>query len=164
VAVRQIVAEAADRVARLALARRIRLDIEDVPPRRTVVGDRRQLVSAMGNLLENAYKYSDPGSTVEVRSRMVGLWVEVDVRDHGVGIPARDLERVFERFYRVDRARSRGTGGTGLGLAIVRHVAGNHDGEVAVESQEGVGSTFRLRLPAAAVPSDTPRRQEAGTG
>ena len=66
-----------------------------------------------------------------------------------MGIPARDLERVFERFYRVDRARSRGTGGTGLGLAIVRHVAGNHDGEVSVESQEGVGSTFRLRLPAA---------------
>ena len=142
-------AEAADRVAPLALARRIRLDVEDVPAGRAVLGDRRQLVSAMGNLLENACKYSDDGSTVEVRSRMVGRWVEIDVCDHGVGIPARDLERVFERFYRVDRARSRETGGTGLGLAIVRHVAGNHRGEVRVESREGEGSTFTLRLPAA---------------
>ncbi len=70
------------------------------------------------------------------------------VRDRGIGIPAKDLERIFERFYRVDRARSRETGGTGLGLSIVRHVATNHGGEVLVESQEGLGSTFTLRLPA----------------
>ena len=69
------------------------------------------------------------------------------MRDHGIGIPAQDLERIFERFYRVDRARGRDTGGTGLGLAIVRHVASNHGGEIHVESLEGVGSTFTLRLP-----------------
>jgi signal transduction histidine kinase len=74
--------------------------------------------------------------------------VVISVIDTGVGIPARDLDRIFERFYRVDRARARATGGTGLGLAIVRHVAHNHGGEVHVESQEGVGSTFRLELPA----------------
>ena len=93
-------------------------------------------------------------------------WAELAVVDQGMGIPARDLERVFERFYRVDRARSRGTGGTGLGLAIVRHVAGNHDGEVSVESQEGVGSTFRLLLPAAVGAPEPvpPPRQEAGAG
>ena len=79
--------------------------------------------------------------------RTDGRWVEIAVSDHGIGIPARDLERVFERFYRVDQARSRETGGTGLGLAIVRHVASNHEGEVAVESREGEGSTFTLRLP-----------------
>ena len=72
--------------------------------------------------------------------------------DHGIGIPARDLDRIFERFYRVDRARSRDTGGTGLGLAIVRHVAANHGGEVRVESREGEGSTFTLTLPAAIAP------------
>ena len=76
-----------------------------------------------------------------------GEWVNVAVHDQGVGIPSSDLERVFERFYRVDRARSRQTGGTGLGLSIVRHVANNHGGEVTVESREGEGSTFRLRLP-----------------
>jgi signal transduction histidine kinase len=73
--------------------------------------------------------------------------VVVIVRDEGMGIPRRDLERIFERFYRVDRARSRETGGTGLGLAIVRHVAENHGGSVGVESTEGAGSTFTLRLP-----------------
>jgi len=76
-----------------------------------------------------------------------GDWVDVEVRDHGIGIPRRDLERIFERFYRVDRARSRETGGTGLGLAIVRHVVHNHQGEVRVTSREGEGSTFTLRLP-----------------
>ena len=77
-----------------------------------------------------------------------GQWVELSVQDHGVGIPSRDFERIFERFYRVDRARSRETGGTGLGLAIVRHVATNHGGKVSVTSREGEGSTFVLRLPA----------------
>jgi two-component system sensor histidine kinase SenX3 len=74
-------------------------------------------------------------------------WVTIAVADHGIGIPTRDLERIFERFYRVDRARSRDTGGTGLGLAIVRHVASNHGGHVEVCSREGEGSTFTLRLP-----------------
>ncbi len=116
-----------------------------------VIGDEHQLVSAVVNLLENAVKYSDAGSAVEVGTAAAAAagWVDVVVRDRGVGIPAKDLERIFERFYRVDRARSRDTGGTGLGLSIVRHVATNHGGEVLVESQEGLGSTFSLRLPAA---------------
>ena len=109
-------------------------------------------MSATYNLLENAVKYSDRGSSVQVRARTDGRWVDVEVEDHGIGIPRRDLERVFERFYRVDRARSRETGGTGLGLAIVRHVASNHAGEVRVESTEGEGSTFTLRLPVGAGP------------
>lgn len=117
---------------------------------RMVAGDEVQLVSAVANLLDNAVKYSDPASTVKVKVRDSGDgWVEVTVRDRGIGIPARDLERIFERFYRVDRARSRVTGGSGLGLSIVRHVADNHGGEVTVVSEEGSGSTFVFRLPAA---------------
>jgi two-component system sensor histidine kinase SenX3 len=112
-----------------------------------LVGDGTQLVSAISNLLDNAVKYSDAGSTVEIEVRRRRDSTDVLVRDHGVGIPARELSRIFERFYRVDRARSRETGGTGLGLAIVRHVATNHGGEVLVESREGEGSTFTLRLP-----------------
>ena len=84
------------------------------------------------------------------------------MRDHGIGIPSRDLERIFERFYRVDKARSRATGGTGLGLAIVRHVAEAHGGEVMVESREGEGSTFRLRCPLAAGATTVRRPVESG--
>ena len=113
-----------------------------------VACDRRQVVSAIANLIDNAVKYSEPGSPVTVSTALLGDKVEVSVRDAGIGIPGRDLERIFERFYRVDRARARDTGGTGLGLAIVRHVATNHRGEVRVVSQEGGGSTFTLRLPA----------------
>jgi two-component system sensor histidine kinase SenX3 len=154
-AVHLVVAEAVERVAPVGRTRHIRLDV-DVPKRHVMRGDRRQLVSAVANLLENACKYSDAGSTVTVRSRADGSWVELDVADSGVGIPERDLERVFERFYRVDRARSRETGGTGLGLAIVRHVAGNHGGEVRVRSVEGEGSVFTLRLPAGPGPVALP--------
>ena len=128
------------------------IEVADVPLRLTVNGDRRQLVSAVYNLLDNAVKYSDQSATVDVRYRTDGQWVELSVQDHGIGIPSRDFERIFERFYRVDRARSRDTGGTGLGLAIVRHVASNHRGDVTVESTEGEGSTFTLRLPAGAGP------------
>lgn len=110
-------------------------------------GDERQLVSAIGNLVENAVKYSQPGDLVQVRIRCDERSVEVMVTDQGIGIPSRDLDRIFERFYRVDKARSRATGGSGLGLSIVRHVATNHGGEVVVSSQEGQGSTFVLRLP-----------------
>ena len=111
--------------------------------------DGRQLVAALGNLVENAVKYSDADGIVQVRTRVDDRAVEVMVADQGIGIPARDLERIFERFYRVDRARSRTTGGSGLGLSIVRHVASNHGGEVLVSSHEGEGSTFVLRLPIA---------------
>ncbi|MGQ0824902.1 MAG: sensor histidine kinase [Actinomycetota bacterium] len=107
----------------------------------------RQLRSAFVNLLDNAIKYSTAGDVVEVGARVEGERVALSVRDHGHGIPTRDLERIFERFYRVDRARSRETGGTGLGLAIVRHVVQAHGGEVKVESREGEGSTFTLYLP-----------------
>jgi two-component system sensor histidine kinase SenX3 len=147
------VQEAFDRVRPAAEQRGIEIDVGRVPASMVVAGDRRQLVSAVTNLLDNAVKYSEPGSTVQLTTRTDGRWVDVTVRDHGIGIPRRDLERIFERFYRVDRARSRDTGGTGLGLAIVRHVASNHRGEIRVESHEGAGSTFTLRLPAGPGPA-----------
>ncbi len=109
--------------------------------------DRLQVVSAIANLLDNALKYSDPGEPIELTATAHDGWVTFEVSDRGVGIPSRDLDRIFERFYRVDRARSRATGGTGLGLAIVRNVAHAHHGDVTVESSEGEGSVFRLRLP-----------------
>ena len=131
--------------------------LAEVPADAVVLGDRRQLVTALTNLLDNAVKYSDPGSTVQVCVEVCAdhrddreATVVIAVTDAGIGIPARDRERIFERFYRVDRARTRDTGGTGLGLAIVRHVAVNHGGEVTVQSMEGHGSTFALRIPAIA--------------
>lgn len=139
--------DAAARLRQFADARRITVDIHPVAREHTLLGDRRQLTSALANLIENAVKYSEPGQSVAVGCSFGDDLVELTVADHGIGIPARDLDRVFERFYRVDRARSRETGGTGLGLAIVRHVATNHGGQVTVESTEGEGSTFRLRLP-----------------
>jgi two-component system sensor histidine kinase SenX3 len=161
VVVAQFVGDAADRVRPAAEQRGIEIDVQQAPVRLTVVGDRRQLVSAVTNLLDNAVKYSEPGSSIGVRARTDGTWVDVTVRDSGIGIPRRDLERIFERFYRVDRARSRETGGTGLGLAIVRHVASNHRGEVRVESREGVGSTFTLRLPSGPGPVAVTERTSA---
>jgi len=112
-----------------------------------VRGDAGKLVSAVGNVVENAVKYSDPGDVVQVRVRGTEGWGEVVVADEGRGIPRQDLDRIFERFYRVDRARSRATGGTGLGLSIVRNIANLHGGSVAVDSVEGAGTTFVLRLP-----------------
>ncbi len=156
VSIRQVVAEAVERTEAAADLQKVRISVTPVEGWLTVVGDRRQLVSALANLLENAVKYSDAGAEVTVSARAAGDGVELDVADHGIGIPATDLERVFERFYRVDRARSRDTGGTGLGLAIVRHVAQNHGGDVVVRSREGEGSTFTLRLAGvAAVPPVT---------
>jgi two-component system sensor histidine kinase SenX3 len=147
VPVHLVVAQAVERVRAAADQRGIVIDSAEAPQRVSVLGDRRQLVSALYNLLENAVKYSDADSNIDVRIRTDGRWVELSVCDHGIGIPGRDLERIFERFYRVDQGRGRDTGGTGLGLAIVRHVAANHRGEVHVESHEGEGSTFTLRLP-----------------
>ncbi len=161
-------AEAMDRIRPAAERRGIALRTEEPSRRLNVLGDRRQLVSALANLLDNAVKYSDPGSEVTLRARTDGRSVELAVEDHGLGIPSRDLERVFERFYRVDRARSRDTGGTGLGLAIVRHVVANLEGEVSVESREGEGSTFTLRLPAGpgpvAVATDRDGTDDTGAG
>ena len=115
----------------------------------TLVADGLQLVSAVSNLIDNAVKYSDVDGKVRISSDVVGSLAAIEVVDDGIGIPARDIDRIFERFYRVDRARSRETGGTGLGLAIVRHVATNHGGDVSVVSHEGEGSTFTLRIPIA---------------
>jgi two-component system, OmpR family, sensor histidine kinase SenX3 len=134
--------------------RGVHISALDMPGELWIRGDERQLVSAIGNLVENAVKYSFPGDGVQVRMRVDDVAVEVMVADQGVGIPSRDLDRIFERFYRVDKARSRETGGTGLGLSIVRHVATNHGGEVLVSSQEGEGSTFVLRLPASLILRD----------
>jgi two-component system, OmpR family, sensor histidine kinase SenX3 len=112
-----------------------------------VTGDRIQLLSAASNLIDNAIKYSEPGDTVSVRLYREPGKLVISVEDEGIGIPPADLDRIFERFYRVDKARGRGTGGTGLGLSIVRHIMANHGGEVNVASQEGEGSSFRLILP-----------------
>ncbi len=105
------------------------------------------LQQAVANLLDNAIKYSEPGRTVRLSARVEGRWAAVDVADEGCGIAAAHLPRLFERFYRVDRARSRKQGGTGLGLAIVKHIALAHRGDVSVESKPGAGSVFTIRLP-----------------
>jgi two-component system sensor histidine kinase SenX3 len=149
VPVHLVLAEAVDRVRPAADQAGVAIELREPAHSLLVSGDRRQLTSAVYNLLDNGVKYSDKGSVVVVAGTLdedAGV-AELSVQDQGIGIPARDLERIFERFYRVDRARSRETGGTGLGLAIVRHVAANHDGEVTVSSHEGDGSTFTLRLP-----------------
>lgn len=152
VAVDLVVAEAIERIRPAAEQAGMDLAVREPDRRLAVFGDRRQVVSAIYNLLDNAVKYSDPGSAIDVFATTDGHEVEIVVRDHGIGIPTLDLERVFERFYRVDQARSRQTGGTGLGLAIVRHVMQNHDGSVDVESRPGEGSTFTLHLPTASGP------------
>ena len=165
VAVREVIEDAVRRIAPAAEQCDVALVAEEPTARLAVHGDRRQLVSALYNLLDNAVKYSEAGSQVEVRATTDGRTVDLVVRDHGIGIPSADLDRVFERFYRVDAARSRRTGGTGLGLAIVRHVAANHHGEVLVASRLGEGSTFTLRLPTASGPVALPGGdplQEAG--
>lgn len=113
-----------------------------------VWGDEELLVTALRNLIDNAIVYSPEHTRVVVSTRAAGQCVEISVSDQGIGIPEEALERIFERFFRVDTARSRATGGTGLGLAIVKHVAASHAGEVSVWSKEGSGSTFTLRLPA----------------
>jgi two-component system sensor histidine kinase SenX3 len=142
-----VMAEAAERVREAASQLQIKVALEEPDPPVVVLGDRRQLTSAVYNLLENAVKFSPEGGDVSCIGQVDGDDVVVIVEDHGIGIPSRDLERIFERFYRVDAGRSRSSGGTGLGLAIVRHVASNHRGSVQVESREGEGSTFTFRLP-----------------
>lgn len=165
VAIGDVVRETIDRARSFAESRGIELAVLDAGSALTVIGDRRQLISALGNLVENAIKYSEPGSAVQLRSRATDDVVEVMVVDNGIGIPPSEQTRIFERFYRVDRARSRTTGGTGLGLSIVRHIATNHHGEIVVSSEEGRGSTFVLRLPstrAASAPdasADAPERE-----
>ena len=112
-----------------------------------VLGDRGQLEMAISNLIENAINYSPDSTQVAVVLTCTDNLVEISVTDQGIGIPEKEIERIFERFYRVDPARSRATGGTGLGLSIVKHVATNHGGDISVWSSEGSGSTFTIRLP-----------------
>jgi two-component system sensor histidine kinase SenX3 len=147
VPVHSVVAEAVARVRPAADHRDVTIDVRPVDPSTELMGDRTQLTSALFNLLDNAVKYSEPGSSVRIEVDATPSTVVLSVRDHGIGIPTRDLERIFERFYRVDKARSRDTGGTGLGLSIVRHVVQNHGGEVSVVSREGEGSTFTITIP-----------------
>jgi two-component system sensor histidine kinase SenX3 len=139
-----VVAEALDRGRMKATARGIELASTGTR-RLTVLGDEELLITALRNLLDNAVAYSPDKTRVSVSTHLDV--VALSVSDQGIGIPERDLERIFERFYRVDPARSRVTGGTGLGLAIVKHVTAAHGGKVTVTSKEGQGSTFTLRLP-----------------
>jgi two-component system sensor histidine kinase SenX3 len=145
-----IMDEAAERMAGSAEAAGIPIEVAEPAEDIVVSCDRRQVTSALFNLLDNAVKYSEEGGKVEFAAEVEGFHVVISVRDYGIGIPGGDLERIFERFYRVDRTRSRATGGTGLGLSIVRHVAQAHGGEVSVFSEEGAGSTFCFKLPLAA--------------
>ena len=112
-----------------------------------LLGSREQVAVAVGNLVANAVAYSPAGSTVVVSAKAGESTVDLSVTDRGIGIPATEIDRIFERFYRVDPARHRSTGGTGLGLSIVKHVAASHGGDVRVWSVEGQGSTFTLTLP-----------------
>jgi two-component system sensor histidine kinase SenX3 len=148
VEVDRVVAEAVDATKTLAHAREIEVVVGDPVPA-VVLGDENQLVMALRNLITNAVAYSPARTRVAVAAREARGVVEVSVTDQGIGIPAEEQGRIFERFYRVDPARSRITGGTGLGLALVKHVCANHGGECTVWSVEGEGSTFTLRLPAA---------------
>jgi len=145
-----ILSECIERYQLPAERKGIRLRLELEHPELSVRGDRWQLVSAISNLVDNAIKYSEPNSEVLLWLGEVADCAVIRVADQGIGIPARDLARIFERFYRVEADRSRATGGTGLGLSIVKHVVEVHRGRVEVTSLEGTGTTFTITLPKAA--------------
>jgi two-component system sensor histidine kinase SenX3 len=147
VEVDEVVREALDRCRLAAESANIRITV-DPPSGLLIKGDATLLVTALSNLLDNAISYSPPGSPVSVSRRLAHGFVEIAVTDRGLGIAPEHQQRVFERFFRIDQARSRATGGTGLGLAIVKHVAANHGGDVQLWSKPGTGSTFTLRIPA----------------
>ncbi|TAM69320.1 MAG: two-component sensor histidine kinase [Microbacteriaceae bacterium] len=151
VSIAEVVASAVDRNRVAAMARGIEL-ATGKPTDVEVFGDEALLIAAVHNLISNAIRYSPDRSRVGIGVRSADGAVEVSVTDQGDGIPSSDLDRVFERFYRVDQARSRDTGGTGIGLAIVKHAVQNHGGDVRVWSQPGHGSTFTIRLPEASAP------------
>ncbi|MEQ4300900.1 ATP-binding protein [Plantactinospora sp. B6F1] len=147
VALDWVTAEVLDRTRTAATARKITVVVEG-ERELTVYGSDGQIATAVSNLVENAIAYSAERTRVTVASRSTDEHVEIAVTDQGIGIAPDDVDRIFERFYRADQARSRQTGGTGLGLAIVKHIATNHGGRVEVSSTLGGGSTFTLRLPA----------------
>lgn len=147
VALDWVIAEVVDRTRTTASARGVELTV-DGERGLTAYGSDSQLATAVANLVENAINYSGEDTAVRVTLRGDDEHVEIAVSDQGIGIAPTDVDRIFERFYRADQARSRATGGTGLGLAIVKHIASNHGGRVEVSSTLGGGSTFTLRLPA----------------
>ncbi|MEH1124549.1 sensor histidine kinase [Micromonospora sp. CPCC 206061] len=147
VSVDWLVAEVVDRTRTAASAGKIEVTVTGLRGL-TVYGSDSQIATAVANLVENAIAYSAAETKVSVATSADDEWVEIAVTDQGIGIGPSDLDRIFERFYRADQARSRATGGTGLGLAIVKHIATNHGGRVGVASKLGGGSTFTLRLPA----------------
>ena len=151
VSISSVIDDVVDELGELAGARSVEIVAEAVDPSIRVAGDARQLHTMLSNLVDNAIKYSiaseDAPATVRIGVTAAAGSIVIEVADGGIGIPEAHVGRIFERFYRVDRARSRTTGGTGLGLSIARHIARNHHGDVTVESKEGEGSTFRVTLP-----------------
>ncbi|MGY2064770.1 sensor histidine kinase [Blastococcus sp. SYSU DS0619] len=154
VEVDRVLSEAVDRTRTAARAKQLEI-VRGGQSELVVRGVESQLVTAVTNLLANAVAYSTGSSRVAIAARARSGFAEIAVTDSGIGIPRADRQRVFERFYRVDQSRASSTGGTGLGLAIVKHVASNHGGSVTVWSEEGLGSTFTLRIPLAG-PADHP--------
>jgi two-component system, OmpR family, sensor histidine kinase SenX3 len=148
-----VVAEAVDRNRVLANKKKIQLKVSTADGIR-VFGDQELLTTAAKNLLENAISYSDTESPVSITLRKKSGVAEIAIKDKGAGIAPEDLDRIFERFYRVDQSRSRATGGTGLGLSLVKNIAQKHLGEVQVKSKVGAGSTFTIRIPLATAPID----------
>lgn len=163
-AIQDVVNTVVERLTNAAEQRGIAVTVAAPSEPVRVCADRRQVVSAVHNLLDNAIKYSPAGTTVSMYVRRRETSAELSVQDTGIGIPQGDLPRIFERFYRVDRSRTSSSGGIGLGLAIVRHVAINHHGDVEVQSMEGEGSTFTLRLPLVAESGASEPPDPLGTG
>lgn len=161
VPVDEVVAAAVDQNRVVAAAKQVAIAVR-ASTKAEVYGDRALLVVAVHNLVSNAIAYSNEGGRVGVGAKVVGDTVEIAITDQGVGIEGDDLERIFERFYRVDQARSRNTGGSGLGLSIVKHTVQNHGGDVRAWSRPGRGSTFMIRLPLAEVPQ-VPTSGQPGT-
>jgi two-component system sensor histidine kinase SenX3 len=163
VEVGHVLAEAVDRTRMAARAKRLEIAVGGQTGL-VVQGVESQLTTAVTNLLANAVAYSAGESRIALAARARSGFAEIAVTDSGIGIPRKDRQRVFERFYRVDQSRASSTGGTGLGLSIVKHVASNHGGSVTVWSEEGLGSTFTLRIPLVAgtsvpVPADTAKER-----
>jgi len=155
----RIILDALDRARTGAAAKNIFINVTGERGLVTY-GSESQLATALGNLIDNAINYSPVDTTVTIETGNGGAELTVSVTDEGIGIAEADLDRIFERFYRADPARSRATGGTGLGLAIVKHIAGNHGGRVYVSSTPGTGSTFTLLLPSRTVRSADPAPTE----
>jgi two-component system sensor histidine kinase SenX3 len=163
VQVDDVIAEAVDRTRTAARAKDLQIAVGGQVGL-VVRGAESQLVTAVTNLLANAVAYSTGETRIAVAARARSGFAEIAVTDSGIGIPRKDRQRVFERFYRVDQSRASSTGGTGLGLAIVKHVATNHGGSVTVWSEQGLGSTFTLRIPLMATLQDRTTDTAPGQG